>query len=140
MNGGYWFVVVAAAILIVSLITLLRLRRLKEKYATLWIILGVASAVVGAVPPLAGTLADVLGVENPANLLFAAAIFVLLMVCIQLSLEVSSLEESVRTVTEEHALLRQEVERLTALLDVPPVETTGVVAKSAHPHRRVTGD
>ncbi|GAB2465184.1 DUF2304 domain-containing protein [Xylanimonas ulmi] len=112
MSPGYWFAVTICAILLVTLVVLLRRRRLKEKYAALWFTLAVGVCVIGAIPPLAGWLSRLVGVETPSNLLFAAAIFVLLLVCIQLSLEVSSLEESARTVAEEHALLRQECEEL----------------------------
>ena len=110
MVGGYWFAVAIAAVLIVFLGALLRRRRLKEKYAVIWIGLSACIIVVGAVPRLAEWLAAAVGVELPLNLLLMAAIFVLLMVCIQLSLEVSTLEESVRTLTEEHALLHSAFE------------------------------
>ncbi|MCL1801401.1 MAG: DUF2304 domain-containing protein, partial [Promicromonosporaceae bacterium] len=62
--------------------------------------------VMGAFPNLVEWLAHLVGVELPSNLLFAAAITVLLGVCIQLSTEITAIEEETRTLAEEVALLR----------------------------------
>jgi len=43
---------------------------------------------------------------------FAIALIVLLLVCVQLSVEITSLEEESRTLVEEVALLRFDVERM----------------------------
>jgi hypothetical protein len=58
-------------------------------------------------------------VTTPINLVFILAFLVLLVVCIQLSIEISTLEESARTVAEEVALLRLELERRTGGADTP---------------------
>ncbi len=113
---GYVFAVVLCALLVVSLVQLLRKRRIREKYAGLWILVALGVVVLGAFPSLAVGLARLVGVEVPANLVFATALVVLLIVCVQLSIGVSSLDERVRTLTEEVALLklredRREVER-----------------------------
>ena len=109
--SGYWFAVACSIALVVFLLFLLRTRRLREKYAFIWLAVAVVICVLGAFPNLVGRLARVAGVQTAANLLFAASLFVLLFVCIQLSVEVSALEEETRTLTEEVAILRLEVER-----------------------------
>lgn len=109
MISGYLFAVALCVLLIVLVTFLLRTRRMREKYAGVWITLAVAVAVVAAFPGLAFWLADVVGVEAPVNLLFAVGFLVLLVVVIQLSTEISSLEEETRTLAEEIALLRLEV-------------------------------
>lgn len=108
----YVLAVVVCLLLIAAVGYLMRTRRLREKYAAVWIVLTVAVLVVGLFPRVSFWLADLVGVQTPANLLFATAIVVLLGVCIQLSIEVSSLEEETRTLAEEVALLRLDVERL----------------------------
>jgi len=95
--------------LAISLLQLLRTRRIREKYAAVWIVLTLAVVVIGVFPELAFWLSDLVGVQSPANLVFALALLVLLAVCIQLSTEVSALEEETRTLAEEIALLRLEV-------------------------------
>lgn len=109
--------VAAAAVciaLVVALVWLLRTRRVREKYAAVWIVLTVAVVVLGAFPGLAFWLSHLVGVQTPVNLVFAVGIVVLLAVCVQLSTEVSALEDEVRTLAEEVALLRLDLEQRTA--------------------------
>jgi hypothetical protein len=110
--SGYWFALGLAIVLVVFLLVLLRQRRLKEKYAAIWLALALAVVVVGAFPGLVGWIAEHVGVATPSNLLFACALLILLGVCVQLSIEASTLEEETRTLAEELALLRLDVERL----------------------------
>lgn len=127
--SGYWFAVGACIALVVFLVVLLRTRRLREKYAIAWIVVGVGICLFGAFPGTVGALARLVGVQTPSNLLFALASIVLLLVCIQLSSEITTLEEETRTLTEEVALLRFDVERITAGRPVPPAP--GVAAPVA---------
>lgn len=117
MISGYLFAVALCVLLVALVLFLLRTRRMREKYAGIWITLAVAIAVVAAFPGLAFWLADLVGVEAPVNLLFAVGFLVLLVVVIQLSTEISSLEEETRTLAEEIALLRLEVTDVTARVD-----------------------
>ena len=109
---GYPFAVALCLAVLVFVLLLLRTRRLREKYAAVWLVLALVVVVLALFPDLAFWLARVAGVVSPVNLLFSGAIVVLLGVCIQLSSEVSALEEETRTVAEEVALLRLEVEHL----------------------------
>lgn len=115
----YALAVVVCVLLIVAIAYLMRTRRLREKYAAVWIVLTAAVLVVGLVPRISFWLADLVGVQTPANLLFATAIVVLLGVCVQLSTEISSLEEETRTLAEEVALLRLALEQLVSRSDEP---------------------
>lgn len=108
---GYAFAISACILLVVMLVVLLRTRRLREKYAVLWIGVAVGICILGAFPSLALTIATLVGVSTPSNLLFALALLVLLLVCVQLSVEVTGLEEETRTLVEEVALLRFDLER-----------------------------
>jgi hypothetical protein len=126
MITGYAFAVVLCAIMVIVVFSLLRRRRLREKYAAIWIAVSIGVAALAAFPKLAFWLAEVVRVHTPANLLFALAIAVLLVVCIQLSTEVSALEEETRTIAEELALLRLEVQEMRkAPVSDPSVTTAG---------------
>lgn len=107
--SGYALAVGICLVLMGSFFWLLRSRRVREKYTAIWFVVVLGVCVVGAVPGLAFRLAEALGVVAPSNLVFALAIVVLLVVCIQLSVEVSNLEEETRTIAEELALLRVEL-------------------------------
>ncbi|MFE7846078.1 DUF2304 domain-containing protein [Microbacterium sp. NPDC057407] len=106
-----------AAIIIALVLWLLLTRRLREKYAALWLIIGLGVLVLGAVPQLLLTLTSALGVQVPANLLFSIAIVLLLGVSLHLSWELSQAEDEIRRVAEEAAISRAEIERLSARLD-----------------------
>lgn len=110
-QSGYPFALVVAVFLLLAMFWLLRTQRLREKYAVLWIAVIVGVVVLTFVPSVTVRLASLVGVTTPINLIFVLAFLVLLAVCIQLSIEITQLEESSRTVAEELALLRLEVER-----------------------------
>ncbi len=96
-----------------AIVHLLRRRRLREKYAFLWLAVGASVAVVAFFPSLLGTAAAVVGVRTPSNLLFFVSSLVLLVVSVQLSTEVSRLEDETRCLAEEMAMLRAQVEQST---------------------------
>lgn len=106
---GYAFAIACSVLVLGLLYFLLRTRRIREKYAGIWILLAIAVVILGAFPTLIVRLAALVGVGLPVNLLFALAFVTLLTVCIQLSSELSSLEEESRTLAEEIALLRLEL-------------------------------
>lgn len=112
--SGYMFAIGMCVLVVGLLFHLLRTRRIREKYAGIWIALAAAVVLVGIFPQIAFWISALVGVKTPINLLFATAFVVLLSVCIQLSSEVSNLEEETRTLAEEIALLRLEVRDLTA--------------------------
>jgi len=108
-----------ALIVVAIIVALLRSRRISEKYAILWLGVGVIAIVLAAFPALLGYVARLVGVQVASNLLFALALILLLGVCIHLSLEVTRLEDRVRRLAEESALLRH------ALENPPGDETSG---------------
>lgn len=93
-----------------AIVFLMRSRRIREKYAAAWITLAVLVIVIGVFPDLLEHLARFLGVQTPINLLFLASVVLLLIVSVQFSVEISQLEEETRTLAEEIALLRRDVE------------------------------
>lgn len=99
---------VAGLVSVGLLVELLRRQVLKVKYAALWLVVGVATLVLAVFPRLLDRVADLLGVADPPNLLFFVAILVLLAVTVQLSLELSRVEERLRTLAEHVAMLEQE--------------------------------
>ena len=122
--SGYYFALASCMALVLFLVVLLRTRRLREKYALTWIVVALGVCVLGAFPRVVESITSAVGVETPSNLIFALALIVLLGVCIQLSVEITGLEEETRTLAEELALLRFDVDRLAAIMDnpVPPNE------------------
>ncbi|GAA1943315.1 DUF2304 domain-containing protein [Agromyces allii] len=112
------FLGIALALVLVSIVVYMLLtRKLREKYAFFWIVIGLVVLVLGIFPQLLEGLTLALGVQVPSNLLFSLAIVLLLGVSLHLSWEISQAEDEIRRVAEETALLNTEVERLSARLD-----------------------
>ncbi|ODT25295.1 DUF2304 domain-containing protein [Microbacterium sp. SCN 69-37] len=109
----------ALAILLIVGRLLLR-RSLREKYAVMWIAIALVVLVLGLFPQLLLGLTDVLGVQVPANLLFALAIVLLLGVALHLSWELSQAEEEIRRVAEETAILRADLDAIRSRLAASP--------------------
>lgn len=104
MRGTFFFVIVALLFLLLVGI-LLRSRKLREKYAALWIVVGLLSIILALFPALLAWSARLVGVQIPSNLLFVLAIAMLLGVVLQLSLEVSRIEDRMRVLAEHVAVL-----------------------------------
>lgn len=107
---GYAVAVAACVVVVAVILGLLRTKRIREKYAGIWIPLALVNIVLVFAPGLATRLATLLGVATPVNLLFTSAFVVLLVVCVHLSAELSRIEDQARTLTEEVALLRLDLE------------------------------
>ena len=120
MNTTLLPLILAVAV-VCWVVLLLRQRKLKEKYAVLWVIVGVLIIVLAGFPELLGWASDVAGFAIPANLLFTLAIFLVLGVCLHLSLEISVVEDETRALAEEAAILRAALEKLTARVDAQTV-------------------
>lgn len=108
---------VLALLIVVVVFEMLRRKVLREKYAALWLVVGLATLVLAAFPQLLANVARTLGVQVPSNLLFALAILLALGVCLHLSWEISVVEDETRILAEEAAILRADLERLEAKLD-----------------------
>lgn len=94
-----------AVIILVVVLWMLLTRRLREKYAFLYLVLGLVLLVLGLFPALLNKATALLGVQVPANLLFAASIVVLLGIALHQSWELSLSEDEARRLAEDVAIL-----------------------------------
>lgn len=113
--------IVSALITLVAILDLLRRRQLREKYAVLWLLVCLFVAGFAAFPRSLTALSRFVGVKTPINLLFFAAVLVLLVVCVQLSYEMGRLEDETRALAEEVGILRLELEQSPRTDDEPEV-------------------
>lgn len=112
------FVGIALALIILGLVLwMLIARRIREKYAVMWIVIALSVLVLGIFPQLLLWATVALGVQVPANLLFSLAIVLLLGVALHLSWELSQAEDEIRRVAEEAALSRTQLEQLSRRIE-----------------------
>ena len=116
------FFCIVTVVMLISIFLLLRSRKLKERYAVLWALVGIACLILVAFPHLLSRVSSLVGIQVGSNLLFTLAILLLLGICLQLSLEVSSQEDKIRRLAEEAAILRAELES-TDTASLPPTES-----------------
>ncbi|MEU8184852.1 DUF2304 domain-containing protein [Micromonospora sp. NPDC049044] len=104
-------------ILLATIVELLRRRQLREKYGMLWLGVLVIVIPLSLFPRLLDNVAELLGVASGVSLVLFLGIIFLLLVCVHLSWEVSHLEEETRTLAEDFALLRTEIDAERAARD-----------------------
>jgi hypothetical protein len=102
--------ILGSVVTLALLFEMMRRQRLREKYAVFWALVAVMTLVVAAFPALLNAAASLVGVAVPANLLFFVASMLLLVVSVQHSSELGRLEERTRTLAEEVALLRLQLQ------------------------------
>jgi hypothetical protein len=110
MAGWRILSIVIACLVLLVVVEMMRRRKLREKYAGVWLVVAIGVVVLAVIPAAAQFLARLTGVETPSNFVFLLAGVVLALVSLHLSIEVGHLEEEVRTSVEETALLRCELE------------------------------
>ena len=101
---------------------MLRRQKLREKYAVLWIVIGIGTLLLAAFPALLEQASGLLGIQVPANLLFITTLVLLVGVCLHLSREQSQAEDEVRILCEEVALLKVELAGLQQSVNSPAAQ------------------
>lgn len=105
MSTAAQVLVVAIALLaLVTVLVLVRRRRLKERYALIWLLVGAGMVVLVLARPLLDSLSEALGIESGTTTLFLLAILVILGILLQMSLSLSQLEDKLRDLAEALAL------------------------------------
>jgi hypothetical protein len=111
--------VVASLLLLLIVLELVRGRRLKERYALLWLATGGILLVLSAWRGGLNTIAGWVGVETyPPAVLFAIATLFILLVLLHYSTVLSKLTDENVELAQRLALLEERVRRLPA--DGPP--------------------
>ncbi|MGK3953403.1 DUF2304 domain-containing protein [Microbacterium sp. I2] len=131
--------IVLALLVLAIIISLLLRRRLREKYATLWLLIGIVILILAIFPGLLLWLSNALGVAVPSNLIFALALVLLIGVALHLSWELSQAEDEVRRVAEDVAIVRTEVEELRKAAGLDR-QGTGPTVTGHEPGERADAD
>jgi hypothetical protein len=106
---------IASVLLLLVVFELIRGRRLKERYALLWIATGVVLLVLSAWRGGLNTIAGWLGVSGyPPAILFAAATLFSILVLLHYSTVLSKLTDDNVLLAQELALLEERLRRLEA--------------------------
>ena len=108
------YVCILGVAVLIFVVSMLRTRRLQERYALLWILAGAVLTIAPWFAPGFDRLATMLGFDYAPALLLMLAVIGLLLLIFQLSLNITSHSEHLKVLTQELGLLRQEVQALAA--------------------------
>lgn len=100
------------------IVNMVRTRKLQERYALLWLLAGAALTLAPLLIDGIDAVAYALGFDYPPALLLMIAVIGLMLIILQLSLTISHNADHLKVLTQELALLRQEVETLRRAQDV----------------------
>ncbi len=89
---------------------MVRKKKIDLKYSLRWMILCLLALILDIFPQLIYSCAKMLGIELPSNMVFFVAIVLLISVIYALATSVSHLSTKVKRLTQELALLREEIE------------------------------
>jgi hypothetical protein len=96
---------VAAVILLLVILELIRSRRLQERYALLWLLTGIVILVLAAWRGALSRLADLVGIAYPPSALFVLASFFVMVLLLHYSTVISKLSDQNRILAQRLAIL-----------------------------------
>ena len=106
---------IGSLLLLLIVFELIRSRRLRERYAILWLVTGLVLLVLSAWRDALNTIAGWVGVTTyPPAVLFAVATIFILMVLLHYSTVLSKLSDQNVVLAQRLALLEQAVEEASA--------------------------
>jgi hypothetical protein len=103
---------IASLLLLLAVLELVRRRRLREKYALLWIVTAVVLLVLSVWRGAVTTIAQALGVSYGPAVLFAVGAVFVLVVLLHYSTVISALTDRSVVLAQRIAILEQRIEEL----------------------------
>lgn len=113
MNSVQYVLGIVAALFTFGIvIEMLRRRRLRERHAAWWLVAGFLAVVISVFPQVLEAAAKGIGFEVPVNLVFFVSLFILFLVALQHSSELTKLEAHNRAIVERLVVLELKVEQI----------------------------
>ena len=104
---------IASVLLVLVVLELIRKRRLRERYALLWLATGVVLLVLSAWRDGLNTIAGWVGIETyPPAVLFAVATLFILLVLLDYSTVISRLADQNAVLAQRLALLEEKLRKI----------------------------
>ncbi len=98
--------------LFIFVFNLIRRQKIRDEYSLIWFAVALFFLLISVSRPLIDTIAAFLGIEYGPAALFLILITVVLWVLIRFSILLSEHENKVRTLIQEHAILKEKFEAI----------------------------
>jgi hypothetical protein len=112
----------AALILLVVILELIRSRRLQERYAVLWLVTAVTMLVLAIWRDGLAQIADLAGIAYPPSALFVIVSLFILAVLLHYSTVISRLSDQNKILAQRLALLERDLEEAASVTKEPGPE------------------
>jgi len=106
------FAIIASSALILLIALLIKRRRLREEYALLWLITGIAILALVVGYPALVWISRLIGAVTPTTTLFLFALLFIILISISFSVRFSRLADQIQGIITELAFLRKELHDL----------------------------
>lgn len=110
MTHVQWVTLIGSLFFLLIVFEAIRRRKLHEAYALLWLASGVVMLFLAFNMNFLRTLSGWIGIEYAPATLFLLMIVALMLLSFQYSVVISKHSDKIRTLTQDIALLRQELE------------------------------
>ena len=111
LDASTIFTVGASLVALLIILELVRRRHLSEGYSLLWLGTAVVMLIIGIWRDLLHSLATLLNIYDPTNLLFLMAALFLLFIQLYFSTVITRLTRENKEAAQQIALLRQEIQQ-----------------------------
>jgi hypothetical protein len=105
---------IASLVLLLGVLELVRRRRLREKYALLWILTAIVLLILSVWRGAVTSIATALGVSYGPTILFAVGALFVLVVLLHYSTVISALTDRTVVLSQQMALLEERLRKLDA--------------------------
>lgn len=106
------FIGIIMLVLLMFIISMVRKKKIDLKYALGWIVLDCVLIIIDIFPQIIFGVAALIGIEVPSNMLFFLGFILALCLIYSGTVSISFLSMKIKQLTQELALLRDEMERM----------------------------
>lgn len=111
MSGVLRGILIVVSVLnMLNVLKRVRKSKLQIEYSIFWIVFSVVLTVLAVFPQIMIQLAEVIGIQSPANMVFLIVIFALMFKSFNATLEISQLQYRIQELTQKIALEEHEKE------------------------------
>lgn len=105
-------IIILLVIMLFIIINSVRKHKLEFRHALSWIVCDLLLLILGIFPGIISCMAGAFGVEVPINMLFFFGIVLSYCLIYGLSVAISTMQEKIKKLTQEVALLEEKIEEL----------------------------
>lgn len=98
--------------MLITMTKMIKQKKLDLRDALVWYGISLVILILDAFPQILSALSLMLGIRLPSNMVFMLAILLLIVMAFALTTSISRVSSNVRTLTQEVALLKKELEEL----------------------------